>query len=79
MTRVQPIRDKDLLQDMKQYYKETNERNYILFLIGIHTGLRISDILKLRVRDVQGWNIILKEKKTKKYQEVKMPSELKKQ
>lgn len=28
--------------------------------------------------DVQGWNIILREKKTKKYKEVKMPSELKK-
>lgn len=78
MTRVEPIRDKDLLQNIKQYFKETNERNYILFLIGIHTGLRISDILKLRVRDVQGWNIILREKKTKKYKEVKMPGELKK-
>jgi len=78
VTRVQPIRDKELLQDIKQYYKEINERNYIMLLIGIHTGLRISDILTLRVRDVQGWNIILREKKTKKYKEVKMPSELKK-
>lgn len=77
MTRVQPIRDKELLQEVKEFLQDQNPRNHILFLIGIHTGLRISDILKLRVRDVQGWNIILHEQKTKKYREVKMPNELK--
>lgn len=77
MTRVQPIRDKQLLQEIKDYLKEENARNHLFFLIGIHTGLRISDILKLRVKDVLGWNIIVFEQKTKKYREVKMPNELK--
>lgn len=75
---VQPIRDKELIQDIKEYLKGQNERNYILFLFGINTGLRISDILKLRVRDVQGWFVFVREKKTKKTKEVKMPSDLKK-
>jgi integrase len=78
MNLVQPIKDKELLQEIKQWLKENNERNYILFLLGIHTGFRISDILRLRVKDVQGWNIFIKEKKTKKPKDVKMSNELKK-
>lgn len=78
MNLVQPIRDKKLIQDIKKYLKVRNERNYILFLFGINTGMRISDILKLRVRDVQGWSIFIREGKTKKLKEVKMPVELKK-
>ena len=78
MNLVQPIKDKELLQEIKEWLKRTSYRNYILFLIGIHTGLRISDILALRVKDVQGWDIFIREKKTNKIKEVKMPPELKK-
>lgn len=78
MNLVQPIRDREAIQEMKEFFKEQNERNYILFLLGINTGLRISDILRLRIRDVEGWNIFIREKKTKKVKEVKMPPELKK-
>lgn len=77
MTRVEPLRDRTLIQDIKNYLKETNERNYIMFLIGIQTGFRISDILSLKVNDVLGWDIRLFEQKTKKYRNVKMPNELK--
>ncbi|ARJ24407.1 tyrosine-type recombinase/integrase [Bacillus sp. ISL-8] len=78
MNLVQPIRDKEMIKELKEYFKEQNERNYILFLLGINTGLRISDILRLRVRDVEGWSIFIREKKTRKVKEVKMPSDLKK-
>ncbi len=77
MNLVQPIRDRETLQEIKLWLKKNNERNYILFLLGINTGLRISDILRLRVRDVQGWDIFIREKKTKKPKQIKMPSELK--
>lgn len=77
MNIVQPIRDKEMLKEIKKYLKDWNERNYVLFLIGIHTGLRISDILLLKVKDVQGWEIIIKEQKTGKPKEVKMPNESK--
>lgn len=73
MNIVQPIRDKEIIQEIKEFYKKQNERNYILFLLGIYTGFRISDILRLRVRDVEGWNIVIREKKTKKNIDVKMP------
>ena len=52
------------IQQIKEYLKEKNERNYILFVMGINTGLRISDILKLKVGDVQGSHISMREMKT---------------
>jgi integrase len=76
---VEPIRDKDTVTEIKEFLKETNERNYILFLLGINTGLRISDILKLRVRDVGGWHITIREQKTKKYKKIRMTKQLKKE
>ncbi|MBO0962508.1 site-specific integrase [Neobacillus sp. MM2021_6] len=77
MNVVQPIRDKDIIHQIKKYLKVRSERNYILFLFGINTGLRISDILQLKVKDVQGWSIYLREGKTGKPKEVRMPKELK--
>jgi integrase len=78
MNLVQPIRDLNTIQDIKAMLKRRNERDFVLFLFGIQTGLRISDILRLKVRDVQGWSVFVKEGKTKKLREVKMPPELKK-
>jgi integrase len=77
MKLVDPIRDKEIVADIKEYLKERNQRNYILFLLGVDTGLRISDILQLRVKDVQGWRIEIKEKKTKKEKRIRMTKELK--
>lgn len=67
MNFVEPIRDLDVLENMCSYLKKTNERNHILFLMGIYTGLRISDILKLRIYDVkEKRQLVLREKKTSK-------------
>ena len=38
MNIVDPIRDKDDIQAMKEYLREWNERNYLLFLFGINSG-----------------------------------------
>lgn len=67
MQTVEPIRDKVLIQAMKETLRRKSERNYFLFVMGINTGLRISDLLPLRVNDVRDkTHIILKEKKTNK-------------
>jgi integrase len=56
---------------MKKVLKKQSSRNYILFLFGLYTGYRISDILKLRVKDVRNQEFIrTKEIKTKKNREV---------
>ena len=51
---VEPIRDKEKIKDISSYLRASSESYYILFMLGIHTGLRISDLLKLRVRDIKG-------------------------
>jgi integrase len=53
MNFVQPIRDPDMIFEIKRFLKEQSERNYMLFVTGINSGLRISDILPLRVKDAK--------------------------
>lgn len=79
MNFVQPIRDPEQIQQIKEYLKEKNERNYILFVMGINTGLRISDILKLKVGDVQGSHISMREMKTGKQKRIQITSSLKRE
>lgn len=72
MRSVQPIRDIKKIRAIKGNLKRRSPRDFLLFTLGINTGLRISDILKLKVEDVrdQQGNIReyldLNEKKTKK-------------
>ncbi|CAG5972382.1 prophage LambdaSa2, site-specific recombinase phage integrase family protein [Streptococcus pneumoniae] len=77
MNIVEPLRDKDDIQAMKDYLSSWNEKYYMLFLLGINTGFRVGDILKLKVKDVQGWHIKVREQKTGKYKSIKMTRPLK--
>jgi integrase len=66
---VEPIRK---LKDIKAIKKllTDNQRDYLLFTIGINNGLRVGDLLRLRVRDIHhlrvGQHITIRESKTKK-------------
>lgn len=67
MNFVEPIRDADIFHDIQNTLKKENPRNYTLVMTGTYTGLRISDILKLKVADVKNKKYInLREKKTGK-------------
>lgn len=44
---VQPIRDKEKLEELKDELRKNGIRNYLLFLVGINSGMRVSDIVKL--------------------------------
>ena len=72
MELVQPIRSKEKIEQMKKYLKSHSLRDYTLFTLGINSGLRISDLLKLNVSDIVDENgkikerITVKEKKTSK-------------
>lgn len=65
---VQPLRTREAIEDMKwSLRKWCGQRDYILFLIGINTGLRIGDLLKLRTADLKGkMSIKIQESKTSK-------------
>lgn len=67
MAIVEPIRDKKLIEKIEDSLKKTKPRDYVLFCMGVNSGLRISDILNLDVADVKDKNYLsLKEKKTGK-------------
>jgi integrase len=52
MEYVEPIRNRAKIDSMKRYLKGKNLRDYALFTLGINSGLRISDLLKLRLNDI---------------------------
>ena len=84
MNAVQPIRDKEKIQEILRFLREWNYKYYLMFLMGIRSGLRISDILKLKVKDVREANgsirthLVTKEKKTSKRKRIKLHRELSK-
>lgn len=54
MGTTQPIRSKTDIKNFTAYYKSVKPkpRNYAMIVLGLHTALRISDILKLKWQDV---------------------------
>lgn len=79
MNFVEPIRDADVFHDIQATIKKENPRNYVLIMTGTYTGLRISDILKLKVKDVKDKKYIdIREKKTGKRNLIEINPELKK-
>lgn len=54
MNTAQPIKDRMDLHNLKNYYKivQPNERNSLLICMGLHTALRISDLLDMN------WNVV---------------------
>jgi integrase len=71
---VQPIRSLERIEDMKwSLRKWCGERDYILFLLGINTGLRVTDLLNLKISDVKGKKkLSVKEGKTKKNRTIQL-------
>ena len=67
--RVEPIRRPEDIQAIKELLKD-EPRNLAMFVFGINTALRASDILRTRLCDVEnlkpGETFILREKKTQK-------------
>ena len=74
---VEPIRKMSDIEKIKKKLSY-HPRDLLLFDIGINTGLRISDILKLKVKDVKNKkHLTLIETKTKKIKKILLMNELK--
>ena len=76
MVTTQPIREKNDLKQFLDYYKtvQPNPRNYALLTLGLHTALRVSDLLSLHWSDVYDFSgkrykehLFIQEKKTGKH------------
>jgi integrase len=74
---VEPIRDKEKIEEMKDLLKRESYRDWFLFVFGINSGLRIGDILPLRVKDIRDkTHITIREKKTGKEKRFKINDSL---
>lgn len=77
--KVYAITDKEKIQECREYLRYRNDRDLIMFELGLKTLLRISDILELKVKDVYRKTTIRKKiKKTGKYVEIPIRKDLKK-
>lgn len=77
---VQPIRDKNKIEEVKTELLKTGMRNYMIFVLGINTGLRIGDLLRLKVEDVRDkTHIIIQEQKTGKSKRFMINHQLRKE
>lgn len=77
MNHVQPIRDQEKIEQMKSELLKSGSRDWFLFVMGINTGLRISDLLQLQVKDVKDKShFSITEKKTGKNKRFKINYEL---
>ena len=75
MSTVQPLKNK---KDINKIKNSLRGRDLLLFIIGINTSLRISDILPLKVKDVKGDYIRVKESKTSKPKRIRINKSIKK-
>ncbi|MDR1160658.1 MAG: tyrosine-type recombinase/integrase [Syntrophomonadaceae bacterium] len=74
MAATEPIRDKNQVRELAEYYLKSGQlRNYCLVVLGVHTALRVSDLLRLRWEDVYDFksfhvrkNVAVTEQKTGK-------------
>ena len=54
MNWVSPIKDEETLIRFKEKLRQTDDKYYILFEIGVGTGLQLQEILKFRNQDIRG-------------------------
>ena len=81
---VEPIRDRLKIKQMYNYLNGKDPKYGLLFKFGLNTGLRISDILPVKVNDIYNNKnefrdyFVLKEKKTGKERKIKINNALRK-
>jgi len=75
---VEPIREKVKIKQIYQYLNGSDPKYALIFKFGVNTGLRISDIIPIKVNDIfnDKWKfkeyLILNEKKTGKEKKIKL-------
>lgn len=64
---VQPIKDMDKIIELKRELLKRNYKYYMVCIIALNTGMRIGDIIALKVCDVKNkTHIVIREEKTNK-------------
>lgn len=82
MKTVEPIRDVNKIKSIKKILFAQNERDYLLFCIGINSPFRISDLLQFRYSDLVNekgkilQHFLVKENKTGKVNKIVIGKQL---
>ncbi|MEW9699943.1 site-specific integrase [Paenibacillus sp. SI8] len=75
---VQPIREQEKITEIQEILKMQSDRDWLLFTIGINSGLHLSDLLTLRVKDLKDKNkVTIREEKTGKEKAFTVNNQLK--
>ena len=53
MNYVEPIKKKNDIKKMYHVLQTKSDRDYLLFKLAIHTGMRLTDLLHLKVEDIK--------------------------
>jgi integrase len=82
MNTVEPIRDNEVVRQIEEKLEALDsprgKRMYLLLILGMYLGLRISDLVKLRVSDIRGRDVIaVREQKTGKASQLPIAGKLK--
>lgn len=78
MNEVYAIKDKKILKNFLEWLKKNRYMYYVIFSTGIYSGLRVSDVLNLKINSVKNKETItVIEKKTHKRKVFPIKSELK--
>ena len=79
MNWVSPIKDDETIEKFKKLLREAGDKYYIMFELGVGTGMQLQDILSLKIKDVLNKNSITVKIGTKNIERTfKIPSSLKK-
>lgn len=80
MNQVDPIKYKEEIHQMYQVLQERSQRDYLFFKFAIHTGIKLTDLLNMKVKYLKTSEIgniktswIIDDEPTIK---IKLPSEL---
>lgn len=76
---VEPLKNIKDINKIKTYFRgKEDKRDYTIFVVGINIGLRASDLLQLKIKDVLNLDesikdsVMIQEQKTKKIREFKL-------
>ena len=77
MTTVEPIKSKKEIKKIEKILLNQSLRNLLMFKLGTNCGLRISDILALKIKDIKNKKYIdIIEKKTNKRRKIPINQKL---
>ncbi|QXE17985.1 tyrosine-type recombinase/integrase [Clostridium sp. 001] len=75
---VDPIRDKNKIDALLMHLKDKSERDWLLAKFQLNTGLRISDVIKVRVQDLMTSYLSFKDDLVIQKKKIKLNNSLKK-